>query len=279
MTERNGPTRNRVVPFHAFCFAPAMGDRSIQERLRELLGGAEAAAAAQGSEPGTFACSGPLTRVNPGLEVDGAGKVALPLEAAAVGALQAACTMAPFGSGEQTIVDPAVRHTWQADPELLEITNPSERGAAACHAPRLSGTDSRPAPGAAAALYQQRSFTSSCSPLSHGGTHAGWEEEVVPEAVRLAKASLGILPDTGEHLRLQGASEAASLQPTRPPEQLLPLLPLQRWRPSLTSCFCTSPAAISRCVRWLGGSTGPAQQSGAQEGNQPWLPQVQWTAT
>ena len=39
-------------------------------------------------------------------------------------AIIAACAQAPFGRGQETIVDTTVRSTWELDPSQFTITNP-----------------------------------------------------------------------------------------------------------------------------------------------------------
>lgn len=108
-----------------------MEAHSLGERLCGLLDGAAAAAAqeAAAAGPATFVCSGPLTRIDPGLKVPAAGgRIALPLQKEQAAALKAVCTLAPFGQGEATVTNPAVRHSYQLDPSAFELTNPRELG-------------------------------------------------------------------------------------------------------------------------------------------------------
>lgn len=77
-----------------------------------------------GDAPTAFVCSSPLTRTNPGLEVPAAGGcIALPLQEDQAVASKAVCSLAPFGQGEATVTDTAVRHTWQLDPSAFQLTN------------------------------------------------------------------------------------------------------------------------------------------------------------
>ncbi|KAI7843611.1 hypothetical protein COHA_002851 [Chlorella ohadii] len=102
--------------------APSLGERLCA--LLDTAGHADADAAAADA-PTTFVCSSPLTRTNPGLEVSAAGgRIALPLQEDQAAALKAVCSLAPFGQGEATVTDTAVRHTWQLDPSAFQLTNP-----------------------------------------------------------------------------------------------------------------------------------------------------------
>lgn len=105
--------------------APSLGERLCA--LLDTAGHADADEAAADA-PTTFVCSSPLTCTNPGLEVSAAGgRIALPLQEDQAAALKAVCSLAPFGQGEATVTDTAVRHTWQLDPSAFQLTNPRKR--------------------------------------------------------------------------------------------------------------------------------------------------------
>ena len=72
---------------------------------------------------GSFAASGPLPDIYPGLCVDGLGKIGLPLSERDATALAHVCHEAPFGKGSETFVDPAVRKTWQINPDKIRFWN------------------------------------------------------------------------------------------------------------------------------------------------------------
>ncbi len=74
--------------------------------------------------PGTFAVSGTLEAVPPGLKVKGLGLVSLPVPKAQAEALIALSEQAPYGRGEETIVDTKVRNTWQISATDFELSNP-----------------------------------------------------------------------------------------------------------------------------------------------------------
>ena len=57
----------------------------------------------------------------PRLEVEGVGPLALPLLPVQAEHLKAVAAPAPYGRGEETIIDPAVRRCWQIGPEQVRI--------------------------------------------------------------------------------------------------------------------------------------------------------------
>jgi predicted 2-oxoglutarate/Fe(II)-dependent dioxygenase YbiX len=73
---------------------------------------------------GTFSVGGTLPPIPPGLKVKGLGHVALPLLENQAKALIELSQQAPFGRGEETIVDTDVRNAWQISSEDFELTNP-----------------------------------------------------------------------------------------------------------------------------------------------------------
>jgi hypothetical protein len=74
--------------------------------------------------PGTFCASGSVPAVLPGLEVAGLGPVGLPLTAAQAEQLKGLCERAPYGKGEETLVDTNVRRVWELKPDRFSLTNP-----------------------------------------------------------------------------------------------------------------------------------------------------------
>ena len=63
--------------------------------------------------PGDFSTAGTCDLPSPGLAVEGVGVVALPLLPFQAEQLIAVAEQAPFGRGTETVLDPAVRLTWQ----------------------------------------------------------------------------------------------------------------------------------------------------------------------
>ena len=71
--------------------------------------------------PGDFFVSGMAELMAPRLEVEGVGPLALPLLPVQAEQLKAVAAPAPYGRGEDTIIDPAVRRCWQIGPEQVRI--------------------------------------------------------------------------------------------------------------------------------------------------------------
>lgn len=83
---------------------------AITAELAELLSAV--------NRPGDFFVSGTAEMLAPQLEVEGVGRIALPLLPIQAEQLIAVAERAPYGRGESTLTDPSVRRTWQisADP-------------------------------------------------------------------------------------------------------------------------------------------------------------------
>lgn len=71
--------------------------------------------------PGDFCVTGTAELRAPVLEVEGVGRVALPLLPVQAAQLAAVAEPAPYGRGEDTVLDPAVRRSWQISPELVRL--------------------------------------------------------------------------------------------------------------------------------------------------------------
>ncbi len=71
--------------------------------------------------PGSFCASGTAELLPPSLEVEGAGSIALPLLPVQAAQLAAVAEPAPFGRGQDTLIDPAVRRCWQVGPSRVRI--------------------------------------------------------------------------------------------------------------------------------------------------------------
>src|SRR3712207_6285739 len=78
--------------------------------------------------PGSFCVSGSAPAAPPGLEGSGLGPVGLPLTASQAKELKKRCEQAPYGKGEQTLVDTSVRRVWRLAPERFRLTNPDWDG-------------------------------------------------------------------------------------------------------------------------------------------------------
>ena len=71
---------------------------------------------------GQFCASGTIAIHAPHLEVEGVGPVALPLLPYQAEQLAAVAEAAPYGRGTETLVDPAVRRTWQIDARRVRLS-------------------------------------------------------------------------------------------------------------------------------------------------------------
>jgi predicted 2-oxoglutarate/Fe(II)-dependent dioxygenase YbiX len=87
----------------------------VMQELQVLLDG-------QG-ESIEFATSGTLTPILPGLEVEGVGAIGTPISPADAKRLIAHASQAPYGRGEETVVDTSVRNVWQIEPSHLVLRN------------------------------------------------------------------------------------------------------------------------------------------------------------
>ncbi|TVR57914.1 MAG: 2OG-Fe(II) oxygenase, partial [Candidatus Competibacteraceae bacterium] len=86
---------------------------STTTELTELLDGVQ--------RPGDFYATGLVELFMPSLEVEGVGPIALPLLPVQAEQLIAVAEQAPYGRGEETLVDTAVRRTWQIDAARVRI--------------------------------------------------------------------------------------------------------------------------------------------------------------
>ena len=71
--------------------------------------------------PGDFFVTGTAELRAPLLEVEGLGRLALPLLPAQAAQLAGMAEPAPYGRDEETILDPAVRRSWQIAPEQVRL--------------------------------------------------------------------------------------------------------------------------------------------------------------
>lgn len=71
--------------------------------------------------PGDFCSAGSIAMPMPRIEVQGVGPIALPLLPIQAEQLVAVADRAPYGRGGETLVDTAVRRTWQIGPQRLTI--------------------------------------------------------------------------------------------------------------------------------------------------------------
>ena len=71
--------------------------------------------------PGDFCVGGLREIFMPTIDVDGAGRIAFPLLPVQVERLVAIAEAAPYGRGEETVIDRGVRRTWQIDSSKVRI--------------------------------------------------------------------------------------------------------------------------------------------------------------
>ncbi|MDA1050788.1 MAG: 2OG-Fe(II) oxygenase [Planctomycetota bacterium] len=74
-------------------------------------------------ESSRFCAAGSLTPILPGLEVEGIGNVGVPVSANDARRIIEQASQAPFGRGEETIVDTGVRRVWQLEPRQFTLHN------------------------------------------------------------------------------------------------------------------------------------------------------------
>jgi hypothetical protein len=70
---------------------------------------------------GDFYATGTAEITPPNLTVQGFGMLSLPFQRSQLAPLLAQAALAPFGRGEQTLIDTSVRNTWQIDAAALEF--------------------------------------------------------------------------------------------------------------------------------------------------------------
>ena len=75
--------------------------------------------------PGSFASGGQFRFSPPALKINGVrGYVGLPVGECQARVIIAVCSQAPYGRGQETVVDRSVRSTWELDPSQFTINNP-----------------------------------------------------------------------------------------------------------------------------------------------------------
>jgi hypothetical protein len=71
--------------------------------------------------PGDFCVGGIREIAMPTIDVDGAGRIAFPVLPVQAEQLVTIAEAAPYGRGEETVVDREVRRTWQVDSAKVRI--------------------------------------------------------------------------------------------------------------------------------------------------------------
>lgn len=75
----------------------------------------------QATRSARFVVADRLPDVDPGLDVEGLGRVPVPLKRGTAKALIATCRVAPYGKGTETLVDTRVRNTFELDPQKFRL--------------------------------------------------------------------------------------------------------------------------------------------------------------
>ncbi|KAL8837568.1 MAG: hypothetical protein Q9176_005624 [Flavoplaca citrina] len=102
--------------------SPSISTKEIEEIKEEIDKHLEAIG------DGFFATSGAIPMaVNPGLSIKGLGKVGLPLSNRDAKDLVKVRREAPFGKGDQKLVGPSVRKTWEIDPAQYAVSKTVEQ--------------------------------------------------------------------------------------------------------------------------------------------------------
>ncbi len=92
-----------------------MDDSTTVEWLSKAIG--------QATKAAKFCIAGSLPVVDPGIEVEGVGTIPLPLKRKTAKELVAACQVAPYGKGTQTLVNKKVRNTFELDPRKFRLSD------------------------------------------------------------------------------------------------------------------------------------------------------------
>ena len=66
--------------------------------------------------------------VNPGLYIPNYGSIGLPLPERDAQSIARVCKQAPFGKGDETVIDTSVRNTWELDSTEFQCQNPAWAG-------------------------------------------------------------------------------------------------------------------------------------------------------
>src|SRR5690349_13221419 len=76
-------------------------------------------------QPGDFFVCGAMEMPMPWVEIEGAGTLSFPVPDAQIAAIVRRAERAPYGRGEETIVDTSVRNVWQIAPAKVKIEGKS----------------------------------------------------------------------------------------------------------------------------------------------------------
>lgn len=121
-------------------------------------------------QSGEFSASGTIDTALPGLYIEGVGDISLPLPPAQAEAIITHCEQAPYGRGEETIVDTSVRNVWQLSPNQVELRNPSWEKAIQKACGEISKTLGLGKDALHATLYKALLYRTGCFFLPHRDT-------------------------------------------------------------------------------------------------------------
>jgi hypothetical protein len=74
-------------------------------------------------ESSQFVTTGSISPILPGLEIKKVGPIGIPVSQADAKRLIKASSQAPYGRGEETIIDTSVRRVWQIEPKQISLQN------------------------------------------------------------------------------------------------------------------------------------------------------------
>ena len=72
-------------------------------------------------QPGDFFVSGTVEMPMPRVEVDGAGALSFPVPDAQIATIVQRAERAPYGRGQETMVDTSVRKVWPVAPDKVKL--------------------------------------------------------------------------------------------------------------------------------------------------------------
>src|SRR5690349_11727843 len=94
--------------------SPQIAYNGELQPLAEVLAGVK--------RPGDFYVSGSLVAPLPRLDIEGVGTISFPLPEVQARDIIRQAERAPYGKGEQTLVDPKIRKVWQVAPSQIRLS-------------------------------------------------------------------------------------------------------------------------------------------------------------
>jgi hypothetical protein len=130
-----------------------MADDSVQIEYNQDLRALERLLASV-KRAGDFFVSGTIEIPMPKVVIDGVGILSFPVPLAQTHALIKQATRAPYGQGEQTILDESIRKVWQLPPQQVQIGGKSWQASFATIRERVAAGLGCEGPGISAELYK-----------------------------------------------------------------------------------------------------------------------------